>query len=86
MVSSCQKEIYKDENGIIKCKEDVKVGFIGEVDGVSYKVVDSTMLYDMVKNNSRELSFVCTSKVTNMEESFKRNSFNGDISKWDVKK
>ena len=49
IVSSCQKEIYKDENGIIKCKEDVKVGFIGEVDGVNYKVVDSTMLYEMVK-------------------------------------
>ena len=53
----CQSDIYKDENGIIKCKEDVPIGFIGEVDGVSYKVVDSTMLYTMVKNNE-DLRFI----------------------------
>ena len=79
----CQSDIYKDENGIIKIKEDIQIGFIGEVDGVSYKVVDSTMLYTMVKNNE-DLRFICTSKVTNTSELFFESKFNGDISNWDV--
>ena len=81
--SSCQSKIYKDENGIIKCIEDVEVGFVGEVDGVSYKVVDKLMLYTMVKNNE-DLRFLCTSKVTNMAGLFSKTTFNGDISNWDV--
>ena len=35
----CQSEIYRDENGIIKCPEDVEIGYIGKIDGVSYIVV-----------------------------------------------
>ena len=80
----CQSDIYKDENGIIKCREDVPIGYVGEVDGVSYKVVDSTMLYKMVKNNE-DLRFICTTKITNMEVLFSGSTqFNGDISNWDV--
>ena len=79
----CQSDIYKDENGIIKIKEDIQIGFIGEVDGVSYKVVDSTMLYTMVKNNE-DIRFICTSKITNMKNLFEDSKFNGDISNWDV--
>ena len=45
ITTACQSDIYRDENGIIKCGDDVSIGFIGEVDGVSYKVIDSTMLY-----------------------------------------
>ena len=81
--SSCQSKIYKDENGIIKCIEDVPIGFIGEVDGVSYKVVDNTMLNSMAKNNE-DLRFICTTKVTNMKGLFAYSRFNGDISNWDV--
>ena len=79
----CQSDIYKDENGIIKCIEDIQIGYIGEVDGVSYKVVDSTMLYTMVKNNE-DLRFICTSKITNTSKLFYKSDFNGDISNWDV--
>jgi len=78
-----QSDIYKDENGIIKVKEDIQIGFIGEVDGVSYKVVDSTMLYSMVENNE-DIRFICTSKITNTSEMFMESEFNGDISNWDV--
>jgi surface protein len=81
----CQSDIYKDENGIIKIKEDIQIGFIGEVDGVSYKVVDSTMLYTMVDNNE-DLRFICTSKITNTSELFIDSMVNGDISNWDVSK
>ena len=79
----CQSEIYRDENGIVKCQEDVPVGFIGEVDGVSYKVVDGQMLKTMIKNDE-DLRFICTTKITNMSEMFRDSQFNGDISNWDV--
>ena len=79
----CQSEIYRDENGIVKCQEDVPVGFIGEVDGVSYKVVDSVMLSTMIKNDE-DLRFICTTKITDMNSLFSESQFNGDISKWDV--
>ena len=83
-IIGCQSDIYRDENGIIKCKPDVPIGFVGgEIDGVSYKVVDSTMLYTMVKNNE-DLRFICTTKITNMGSLFKGKIFNGDISNWDV--
>ena len=79
----CQSEIYRDENGIVKCQEDVPVGFIGEVDGVSYKVVDSVMLSKMIKNDE-DLRFICTTKITDMSKLFSESQFNGDISNWDV--
>ena len=79
----CQSEIYRDENGIVKCQEDVPVGFIGEVDGVSYKVVDGQMLKTMIKNGE-DLRFICTTKITDMSKLFSESQFNGDISNWDV--
>ena len=79
---SKQSPIYKDKNGIIKC-ENCEVGFVGEIDGVSYKVVDYKMLKTMVENNE-DLRFICTSKVTNMFGMFYGLKFNGDISNWDV--
>ena len=79
----CQSKIYTVGNGIIKGQEDVEIGFIGEIDGVSYKVVDSLMLSTMIKNDE-DLRFICTTKITNMSWMFSRTEFNGDISKWDV--
>ena len=79
----CQSEIYRDENGIVKCQEDVPFGFIGEVDGVSYKVVDGQMLKTMIKNGE-DLRFICTTKITDMSKLFSESQFNGDISNWDV--
>ncbi|MDC1370169.1 BspA family leucine-rich repeat surface protein, partial [Cyclobacteriaceae bacterium] len=78
----CQSKIYTVGNGIIKGQEDVEIGFIGEIDGVSYKVVDSLMLSTMIKNDE-DLRFICTTKITNMSEMFRDSQFNGDISKWD---
>ena len=79
----CQSKIYTVGNGIIKGQEDVEIGFIGEIDGVSYKVVDSLMLSTMIKNDE-DLRFICTTKITNMSEMFRDSQFNGDISNWDV--
>ena len=80
----CQSpKIFEDDNGIIKCSDDVGVGYIGEIDGVSYKVVDEKMLRMMIENNE-DLRFICTSKITNMSEMFRDGSFSVDLSKWDV--
>ena len=79
----CQSKIYTVGNGIIKGQEDVEIGFIGEIDGVSYKVVDSLMLSTMIKNDE-DLRFICTTKITNMSSMFRDSQFNGDISNWDV--
>ena len=80
----CQSpKIFEDDNGIIKCSDDVGVGYIGEIDGVSYKVVDEKMLRMMIENNE-DLRFICTSKITNMSEMFRDSSFDVDLSKWDV--
>ena len=77
--------IYVDENGVtIKAGIDAVVGESYELDGVSYLVVDSTMLYDMVVNDE-DVTKVVTSKVTNMRDMFNdATSFNQDISSWDV--
>ena len=86
---SCQSpKIFEDENGVIKCSDDVGVGYIGEIDGVSYKVVDEKMLRLMIENNE-DLRFICTSKITNMSGMFKSSysnkiTINGDLSNWDV--
>jgi surface protein len=79
----CQSKIYTVGNGIIKGQEDVEIGFIGKIDGVSYKVVDSQMLSTMIKNDE-DLRFICTTKITNMSSMFRDSQFNGDISNWDV--
>ena len=80
---SCQSKIYL-EDGIIKCIEDVKVGSVIELDGESYKVVDEMMFIEMMVNGD-DITYICTSKITNMEYMFaKFPYFNGDISKWDV--
>ena len=71
------------EDGIVKCQEDAKVGSVGKLNGITYKVVDSIMLYNMVKNNDN-ITNICTSKITNMESLFWKYEFNGDISNWDV--
>ena len=72
--------IYLDENGItIKATEDAVVGESYELGGVSYLVVDSTMLYDMVAYMYSILTFVpeeedvikvVTSRVSNMSDLF----------------
>lgn len=78
--------IYLDSNGVtIKCRDDIDFGYVGEVDGVEYTVVDRETLKQMI-NNGDDLSRVCTSKISNGYQLFKNSQFNGDISSWDVSK
>ena len=83
--------VYLDENGVtIKAHDWAAVGQEGVVDGVTYKIVDRDMLFEMLKNGE-DVTKVCTTKITSMRnliidtnnESF-INNFNQNISSWDV--
>ena len=80
--------IYKDENGIIKCRRDLPNGFIGEVDGVRYTVVDNLTFRRLMENfegymaPDPDLRFICTSKVRYMNNV--HSKFYGYLSNWDV--
>ena len=84
--------IYLDENGVtIKATEYAVTGESYELNSLSYLVVDSTMLYDMVANNE-DVTKVVTTNLTNMDALFadmnfddeELITFNQDISTWDV--
>ena len=77
--------VYLDANGVtIKACPDAEVGVTGEVNGVTYTVVDEDMLREMIGSGG-DVTKTATTKVTDMFFMFKENeSFNQDISSWDV--
>jgi surface protein len=77
--------VYLRENGVtIKACEFANVGEVGSIDGIEYTVVSELSLRQMIENNV-DISSVCTSRVTSMEDLFYQNSlFSQDISSWDV--
>ena len=77
--------VFLDENGItIKACESANVGDVGTINGIEYTVVSESGLKQMIDNNA-DVSYVCTSKVTKMNQFFYQNyEFNQDISSWDV--
>ena len=83
--NGCHDFIYVAENGVtIKARETAIVGDTQELDGETYKVVDETMLREMVTNDE-DVTKVVTTRVTDMHLLFKeKTAFNQDISSWDV--
>lgn len=77
-------KFYLDYNGVtIKCMNCVP-GDTGRVDGVLYEAVDRALLLQRIGEGA-DLSKVCTSLITDMNDIFKdATSFNQDISSWDV--
>ena len=76
--------VYLADNGItIKACEDANVGDTGEINGVTYTVVDEAILRGMVATGEI-LNNIATTKVTDMREMFENRTVNGDISYWDV--
>lgn len=86
--------VYLDANGVtIKACPDANIGDSGEVNGVTYTIVDETTLRQMVENDE-DVTGVCTSRVTNTVALFYigadsnntviDNEFNQDISHWDM--
>ncbi len=90
IISGCSKDpsedsIYLAANGVtIICDASGRVGDTFEVKGVTYTIVDEMMLREMI-NSGEDVTKVCTTRVTDMSELFLyQQSFNQDISFWDV--
>ena len=67
---NCDNVVYLADNGItIKACEDANVGDTGEVNGITYTVVDEAMLRTMVANGE-DVTKIATTKVTDMFELF----------------
>ena len=76
--------VYLDENGVtIKSQEWGIVGDTGEIDDITYTIVSEEELEGMIASGD-DVSRICTSLITNMNDMFGYSSFNGDISSWDV--
>jgi surface protein len=77
-----ENPVYLSENGVTIMCPNGKVGDVGVVNGVEYKVVDRETL---LMGGISDLSKVCTSLITDMSGLF-RNSpfFNQPIGNWDV--
>ncbi|SUZ87812.1 uncharacterized protein METZ01_LOCUS40666 [marine metagenome] len=77
--------IVLDNDGItMKAKPDTSVGTTYEINGITYTVVDNTMLKSWI-STGKDLSTAVTTLVTDMKELFKNNSsFNTNICSWDV--
>jgi len=84
--------IYLDDNGVtIKAREWAEVGMSGEIDGVTYTIVDEEILDNMIENwqiNEEDFTVICTSKISEFANlNFQTGNppfFNQDISSWDV--
>ena len=73
----------KSNNVTIECP-GVSIGSTGEVNGKNYIKVDRSTLQTMISNGD-DVSCVCTTGITNMSGLFQNNqTFNQDISSWDV--
>ena len=53
------------------------------IDGNTYTVVSEEQLREMI-NNNENISYVITSKITDMELLFYEKEINGNISHWDT--
>jgi surface protein len=73
-----------DIKGIVKCP-NAKVGEKGTIFGVTYEAVDYNLLV-VRRNEGADLTKVCTSLVTTMQNLFYGSSFNQPIGNWDVSK
>ena len=82
--NSTKTPLYLAENGItIKASDTAVIGESYPLGGISYLVVDSTMLYKMVANDE-DVTKVVTSNITNMVLMFDHTRFNQDIGSWDL--
>lgn len=70
-------------DGKLVVQESVPVGVEIEYNGNVYKIVSEEELRNIVEGGE-DLSYVITSKVTNMSSLFKNKSVNGNITSWDT--
>ena len=76
--------VYLSSDGItVKASAGADVDSTGTIYGITYRILDRTGL-DFYISQGQDVSKVCTSLVTDMSDLFKDNSFNKNISSWDV--
>ena len=76
--------VYLSSNGItIKARNWAEAGMSGEINGVTYTIVDINTLTSMIYNEE-DVTVLCTSKITSMYQMFYGSQFNQDISSWDI--
>ena len=81
--------VYLASNGLtVKASSGAEVGSEGALNGISYVIVDLTILNGMIAAQD-DITKVCTSLVTDMESMFQGepvppDTFNQDLSTWDV--
>lgn len=71
-----------DENGIVKCPTATP-GQKGTIFGEEFEAVDRSLL-EQRRDEGADLSYVCTSLVTDMRRLFMNIEFNQEIATWDV--
>jgi len=83
-VTAVFSRFHRHENGVtVKCPF-ASGGEKGMIDGVEYEAVNRNLL-DQRRDDGSDLSKVCTSLVTDMNDMFlDAASFNQDIGNWDV--
>lgn len=85
VIEDIDNPVYIDANGItIKAKEWSEVGATGEINGITYTVIDKPMLEGLIENGD-DLTKLATTKVTSMALLFYgATSFNQAINNWDM--
>ena len=84
--SSCNGDnpVYLDDNGVtIKARDCASVGDTGVINGIEYTVADRELLSYYI-DNILDVSTLCTTRITNMENPYFYISFNDNICGWDV--
>jgi surface protein len=79
--------IYLDDNGVtIKARDWASVWMEGEIDGVTYLIVDREFLLESINSPvpNEGLNQFVTSKIENMSYLFQNKYFVSDLSNWDV--
>ena len=78
-------KIYLDKNGVtLKAAAAAVIGKSYELEGISYLIVDIDRLHEMVDNGENVTKVITTNIIDMSGMFFYAESFNQDISSWDV--
>ena len=76
--------LYLADNGVtIKARDNATIGMMQEFEGNVYTIVSENQLRQMI-DNSEDITYVVTSKITNFSQLFQEKPVVGDVKRWDV--
>jgi len=78
-----QAPIFLNKNGVTIMCPNAEVGDFGLVDGIEYEVVDRAMLDQKIRDRV-DITRVCTSLISDMNELLYGTTLNQEIGSWDV--